>query len=170
MIDTPIPIKNAGIVILNAYLKVFFLRLALTEKKAFKSPEAQIIAAHCLQNVITGANTDKDSSLVLNKILCGIDVSTPIINGFEISAEQKSLVEGLLKAGIAYWPAIGSNTIDSFRGNWLERDGILLEKKTRWELTVEKRPYDILLHKSPFSFSIIRYYWMQKALHVNWLA
>ena len=48
------------------------------------------------------------------------------------------------------------------------RNANLVEKNDFWELTVEKRAYDLLIHKSPFSFAIIKYPWMEKPLHVVW--
>lgn len=69
---------------------------------------------------------------------------------------------------ISYWPAIGNTSVNGFRGNWLVRDGLLTELEDKWELTVEKRAYDVLIHQSPFSFSIIKLPWMEKPLHVTW--
>jgi hypothetical protein len=66
------------------------------------------------------------------------------------------------------WPAIGASSIDGFRGNWFVRDGILVEKEDRWDLLIEKRPYDLLLGQSPFSFSVISFKWMNKPIFVNW--
>ena len=89
-------------------------------------------------------------------------------DGIDISQEHKTLIEGLIEAVIGYWPAIGDTSIEGFRGNWLVREGILREEEDRWTLTVEKKAYDILMLKSPFSFSIIKLPWMTKPLHVSW--
>jgi len=69
---------------------------------------------------------------------------------------------------IANWPAIESSSIKTLRENWLVRDAFLTEKEHQWEIKVETRPYDTLIRQSPFSFSIIKYPWMNKALHVYW--
>jgi len=34
-------------------------------------------------------------------------------------------------------------------------NGTLTEKEDRWDLIIEKRVYDVLLAKAPFSFSVI---------------
>ena len=86
----------------------------------------------------------------------------------EISNQDQLLMIGLIEAAISHWTAIGRCSVDAFRGNWLIRDGILTEHEDKWELTVEKRVYDLLLNKSPFSFSIIKHPWMSKPLYVNW--
>ena len=95
-------------------------------------------------------------------------LAQPVLYGIEIGENDKNLIEELINAAISYWPEIGSCSIPGFRGNWLVRDGLLTEFEDRWELTVEKRPYDLLISHSPFSFSIIKYPWMPKPLHVNW--
>ena len=95
-------------------------------------------------------------------------ISQPVKDGITITDEQKELIEGLINAVINYWPAIGQCSIDGFRGNWLVRDGLLTEQDDRWELIVEKRAYDLLINRSPFSFSIIKHPWMKKPLHVTW--
>ena len=85
-----------------------------------------------------------------------------------ITADQKEVMNGLINAAISYWPSIGETSIDGFRGNWLVRDGLLIEKEDRWELTVEKKAYDLLINQSPFSFSVVKYPWMEKPLYVTW--
>ncbi|GAB2808508.1 contractile injection system tape measure protein [Ferruginibacter profundus] len=163
-----IPVKNAGIVLLNSYLPILFDRLQLIENSQFKNTEGQASAVHYVQYIITGLTQTEEYLLPLNKLLCGLPLSTPVKNGIEITEADKALINGLVQAAINYWPAIGQNSVAGFRGNWLVRDGLLVELEDKWQLTIEKRAYDILLNKSPFSFSIIKYPWMKKPLHVTW--
>ena len=93
------------------------------------------------------------------------DINT---NGTTIFEEEKLLMYGLIRAAISNWQSVGETTVNGFSGNCLVRDGLLQEMEDRWELTVEKSAYDLLLHKFPFSFSIIKYPWMEKQLHVIW--
>jgi hypothetical protein len=69
---------------------------------------------------------------------------------------------------VNHWPAIGHSSVYEFRTNWFIRSGILSETNETWELVVERRPYDVLLSKSPFSFSIVNYPWMKKPLFIRW--
>ena len=163
-----IKIPNAGLVLLNTYFIMLLERLGLIEDKAFKSTETQLNAVHYLQYLVTGLTHTEESLLTLNKILCGIAPATPIKDSLAISETEKELINGLIQSAIGYWSAIGTCTIDGFRGNWLVREGILTEEEDRWNLTVEKKSYDILMLKSPFSFSIIKLPWMIKPLHVHW--
>ncbi len=163
-----IAIKNAGIVLLNNYIQMLIERLGLLDNNKFKDNASQLEAVHYIQFVITGLSKTEESFLPLNKVLCGLPIATPIQEEITITETQKNLIEGLIKAAISHWPSVGDTSIQGFRGNWLVRDGLLTETDDRWELTVEKRVYDLLIHKSPFSFSIIKYPWMEKPLHVTW--
>ncbi|HEU4717365.1 MAG TPA: contractile injection system tape measure protein [Bacteroidia bacterium] len=163
-----IAVRNAGIVLLNNYIMMLFERLGIVKEKKFIHENARLDSVHHLQYVVTGHSRTEESLLPLNKVMCGIPLDTPVREGIDIKPEEKNLTEGLLKAAIGHWPVIGSTSVEGFRGNWLVRDGLLTERDDRWELTVEKKPYDILLHKSPYSFSIIKYPWMEKPLHVTW--
>lgn len=163
-----VAVTNAGIVIVNSYIKTLFDRLGLLEGNEFKSEEAKEKGVHYLQYIVNGLTVNEEHHLVLNKVLCGIHPSTPILGEIEIAANEKELINGMVKAIINYWPAIGKCSVDGFRGNWIIREGLLSEKDDRWDLNVEKKAYDILLHQSPFSFSIIKHPWMDKPVHVNW--
>jgi hypothetical protein len=165
----PIPVKNAGMVLLNSYYQMLFQRLGLlNDDNNFKSQTHQLQAVQSLQYLVSGLSNTAAYLSPLNKVMCGLPLATTVPDGIEITEENKQLMDGLINAAIAYWPAIGECSIEGFRGNWLLRDGLLLEKEDRWELTVEKRAYDILIHKSPFSFSIIKQSWMDKPIHVMW--
>ena len=163
-----ITVKNAGIVLLNNYIEMLIDRLELLEEKQFKDSSSQLNAVHYLQYVVTGLTKTEETLLPLNKVLCGLPITAPVMESIAITEDQKKLINGLINAAISHWPNVGDTSILGFRGNWLVRDGLLIEKEERWELTVEKRVYDLLIHKSPFSFSIIKYPWMKKPLHVIW--
>ena len=163
-----IAVRNAGLVLVNNYLTMLFVRVGLTNDQGFIDTEAQLRAVHYLQYFVTGLTRTEEHLLPLNKVLCGLALAQPVADGIIVTDENKDLIDGLIKAMIGQWPVIGDSSVDGFRGNWLVRDGLLSEQEDRWELTVEKRAYDILLQRSPFSFSIIKYPWMDKPLHVNW--
>jgi hypothetical protein len=168
VIKTGVPVRNAGIVMISSYVQILFDRLGILAGKEFLNSTAQADAVHYLQYAATGIANTEEAFLPLNKILCGLPLSYPVKDGVEVSDEQVKLIDGLIKAVISYWPAIGACSINGFRGNWLVRDGLLTEQDDRWNLTVEKRAYDILINKSPFSFSVIKYPWMNKPLYVTW--
>jgi hypothetical protein len=161
-------VNNAGIVIMQSFYEMLFQRLGLVNNNEFVSAISRQKAMHCLQYLATGQKETEEHFLLLNKVLCGIALRDPVDTSSDISPSDIDVMESLISAMVNYWPSIGQTSIDGFRGNWLVRDGILTEKEDKWELVVEKRAYDILLEKSPFSFSIIKYPWMDKPLYVTW--
>lgn len=163
-----IPVRNAGIVLLNDYIAMLFERLSLTSERKFRSNEHQVRAVQYLQYLITGMQETEEIYLPLNKVLCGLPLTDTVPDFIDIPDQEKQLIKGLIQAAISHWPEIGDCSVDGFRGNWLVRDGILVELEDKWELTVEKRAYDILINRSPFAFSIMKYHWMDKPLHVIW--
>lgn len=163
-----ISINNAGLVLVNGYVKTLFDRLNLLEGNHFKNNEAVDHAVHYLQYVVNGLTHNEEHFLVLNKLICGLHPTHTVSDGLEISEANKTLIDGMIQAIINYWPAIGDCSINGFRGNWLIRDGILREENDRWNLIIEKRAYDILIQQAPFSFGIIKHPWMEKPIHVNW--
>lgn len=163
-----ISVNNAGLVLVNGYVKTLFDRLNLLEGNHFKNNEAVDHAVHYLQYVVNGLTHNEEHFLVLNKLICGLHPTQTVSDGLEISEASKTLIDGMIQAIINYWPAIGDCSINGFRGNWLIRDGILREESDRWNLIIEKRAYDILIQQAPFSFGIIKHPWMEKPIHVNW--
>jgi hypothetical protein len=163
-----IVIQNAGLVLLNSFFPMLFERLGLIQDGEFIDDYSQSDAVQYLQFLTTGNSVAEETFLSLNKILCGLPISSPLKTSISITRENSELIEGLIKAAIGHWPAIGDSSIEGFRGNWLVRDGILTKYQDQWELRVEKRAYDILINKAPFSFSIIMFPWMEKPIHVEW--
>lgn len=163
-----IPVKNAGLVLVSNYISLLFERLGVTVNNKFQDISMQCNAVHYLQYVVTGLTETEESLLPLNKVLCGLTLGEPVPKGIDVTENQQQLIEGLISAIIGYWPVIGHNTVNGFRGNWLVRNGVLTERQDKWELTVEKKAYDLLIQKSPFTFSVIKYPWMNKPLYVYW--
>lgn len=165
---TPMGVSNAGLVIVQSFIKPLFERLGLLENDAFISDSAQRRAVHYLQFLVTGCTKTPEQHLMLNKIVCGLRIHDPVELEIDISEKDKEICHSLLNSVIGYWTAIGHSSIDGFRGNWLVRDGSLTDAKDRWDLIVEKRAYDVLLTRSPLSYSVIKLPWMEKAIYVTW--
>lgn len=165
--QSPILIRNSGLVILNSFLPVYFERAGLIKDKQFINEATANRAVHLSQYLVTGHTDTEEYLLPLNKLLCGLPQEYPI-TATELTEEEKREGNSLIIAAIGYWPAVGIQSIDGFRGNWLVRDGLLAVEEDRYKLTVDKRAYDLLLNNSPFSFGIIKYPWMHNALYVTW--
>jgi hypothetical protein len=164
-----IAIKNAGLVLLNSFFPMLFERLGLIQDGKFLDEYSQSNAVQYLQFLAAGISVAEEPYLPLNKVLCGVSITSPIITTTtSITQENSELIAELLKAAIGHWQAIGDTSIPGFRGNWLIRDGLLTAYQDHWELIVEKRAYDVLINQAPFSFSLIKFPWMEKPIHVIW--
>ena len=168
LLTTPIAISNAGLVLMQSFFPSYFNRAGLLEQGVFKSEQQQKQALHFLQFLVCGQTETEEQYLVLNKIICGIDIDQAVPVGITLSANDKKTAEGLLQAVIDHWSAIGTSSLHGFRGNWLIRKGLLTETEKQWELAIEGKAYDLLLKSIPFSFSLIKFPWMKKPLYVNW--
>ncbi|MGZ5051471.1 MAG: contractile injection system tape measure protein [Methylobacter sp.] len=164
----PIHVKNAGLVLMQGFIGTYFRRLGLVQGNAFVSEQAQRHAVHHLQYLATGLAGAEEQHLVLNKLLCGLPPSSPIELSIELTPEDKQMGDSLIEAVIGHWKAIGSSSIEGFRGNWLVRNGLLSQSDDRWELLIEKRAYDLLLQRAPFSFHLVNFHWMAQPLYVTW--
>lgn len=166
--STPMRIANAGLVILQGFIPMLFSRLGLVENNQFITADAQRRAVHYLQFLATGCSETAEQHLILNKLLCGLALHEPVTIGIEISADEEDVCHSLLNSVIGHWEAIGSSTVNGCRGDWLVRDGSLTDAKDHWDLVVDRRAYDLLLARAPFSYSVIKLPWMEKAIYVTW--
>tara|TARA_B110001452_G_scaffold12135_1_gene9965 strand:- start:3813 stop:11204 length:7392 start_codon:yes stop_codon:yes gene_type:complete len=163
-----IEIKNAGIVIVWPYLDRFFQMLEMTEKGSFKTEGDALRATHLIQYLITGSNETPEHELLLNKILCGIKLATPVPLQIELTDKEKETSDLMLKGVIQNWEKLKSSSIDAMREGFFVRQGFIEEKDDFWELEVEKKTIDILLKSLPWGFGTVKLPWMSKRMIVNW--
>ncbi|UII24684.1 hypothetical protein LVD15_15320 [Fulvivirga maritima] len=162
-----IPITNSGLVILWPFIVRFFENLEYVVNKEFLTEEAQHKAALVLQYLVNSEATFFEGVLPLNKILCGITLSS-VISPEPLTEEEKEMGEGLLKAVISnnnHWKNL---TIDGLRRSYLQREGLLRTRDGHWLLQVKRETYDITLDKIPWSFNTIKLPWMNEILVVEW--
>jgi len=165
-IEEAIYISNSGLILLHPYLKLFFSRLNLMDNDAFVDEGARARSVGLLQFLVTGLSEWEEHHLVLNKVICGFSIGEPVETAFDFTDEEIDTSEGLLKAFMGHWGV--PKSIAGLRGDWLIRDGRLITKEEKWELAVEKKPYDLLLRSVPVGLSIINFEWMRKPISVQW--
>lgn len=161
-------VENSGLVLLFPYLKSYFVNLNLMRGNEFKNFESRIKALHLLQYLATGKTDNPEYLLILNKILCGIGINVPIAREVFLSEYEKNETESLLISAIENWAVLKNTSIEGFREAFLKRNGILTEYEDKWILKVERKAFDILIERIPWSFSIIKFPWMRKILYVEW--
>ena len=160
---------NAGIVLIWPFIKPFFKSVGLLEGKAFINEAAQMRAVHLLQFLASGREeADPEFDLILNKLLCGIEVEEPIDMEFQLTEAEKAEGEALLNGLIEHWNPKAKMGINMLRGNFLMREGKLTQADTGWELYINDEPYDILKNTLPWGIGTIRLPWNEYMIHVVW--
>ena len=167
-VNQRIYIANAGVVIVGPYLPRLFSMLGLTNKESFTSLSGAHRAVHLIQYVVTGATSSPEPMLVLNKILCGLPISAPIPLDIDLRAQEQTAIEEMLAAIIAHWKAIGRTSIAGLRESFLQRAGRLESSDEAWRLRVESKCFDMLLDRLPWGYTMVKYPWMKRVLHVDW--
>ena len=161
-------INNAGIVIAAPYLPRLFSMLGLAGEKAFVDAAAAERGVLLMQYAVTGERQAPEPLLLLNKILCGLPLEWPVGRDFEPSPAERDAVDGLLRAIIGHWTALGQTSVAGLRQTFLQREGRLEHSDDTWQLQVQPQTFDVLMDRLPWGFSIIKYPWMREVLHVQW--
>jgi hypothetical protein len=165
----PIQVLNAGVVLLQVYLPLYFERCALTRDGQFVDAAASHRAARLVHLLASGQWAQDEAVLPLAKILCGLAPSTPLMAMDDAPTEkERDLCDSLLMAVMQHWDKLHGSSINGLRGNFLMRDGRLTHQGAGWQLDVEKRAYDVLLKTFPLPFESIKHRWMPEPLHVQW--
>lgn len=161
-------VSNAGIILLHPFLSPFFKSAGLLEQGQFIDVAAQHKAVHLIHFLATGQTQAPEYDLVLPRFLCGLPFDSPLQRFVELTAEERSEGENLLRAAIAHWNRLGSTSPDGLREGFLQRDGKLEKRESGWCLGVEQKTIDILLGFLPWNLSIIKLPWMPELLRVEW--
>jgi len=158
-------INNAGLVLLWPFLSSLFAQLEVIQEGMMQQPEQAVLLIHGL---LSDDFAESEHELVLNKILCGLALHTPLVLDPSRYPDQKSLLDSLLQAAIQHWSALGSVSPTWFRQVFLQRNGVLKRQQSTWLLQVEGAPADVLLNKLPWGISTIKLPWMPQPLMVQW--
>ncbi|GEM_PF-3823764 len=167
-LEDQMSVSNCGLVILWPYLQQYFSMLDLLEGEQFKNDESANRAALLLEYLVTGQTNFEEHELLLNKLLCGIDPLNAIDVQIELTDQEKEISESLLNGVIQNWPKMEETSIEALRETFLIRDGLIQILDEQIELRVEKKTLDILMDTIPWAYSIIKFSWIEKAIHVLW--
>jgi hypothetical protein len=168
----PIYIGNAGLVLANPFLPRLFDALGLMEsgedgKRRLRGSAASR-GVHLLQYLVDGRTDRPEPVLVLNKLLCGLPISTPIERDIEPSETERETCDTLLRSMIENWPIVRGTSVAGLRETFLQRDGKLTLAEGGWRLQVQRKTLDVLVDQVPWSIGIVFHRWMPGALHVTW--
>lgn len=166
--DQSIFIGNSGLAIIAPFLNQYFSTLGMLDGQVFKNEEAALRGTLLLQYLVSGQTHTQQHELVLNKIMCGLPLETPVPETLYLSDEELELSRSLLNAVLHNWDKMSNSTVENLQGSFLLREGRLDEVDDFWSLTVESKGYDILLDFLPWTISIIKLPWMEKQVQLNW--
>ena len=161
-------VDNAGIVLAAPYLPRLFGNLGLIGDDGFNDRGAAERAVHLIQYLVDEQSDSPEYRLTLNKVLCGIDPDVPIRREITLTEAERELTTSLLQGMVQNWKALGNTSVSGLRESFLQRRGELRLRDDVWHLLVEGKAYDLLLDRLPWSYSMIKYSWMPRALHVDW--
>ena len=161
-------INNVGLVLFHLFIPAFFNQLnLLNEDGDFVNIDCKYRAVHLLQLLVSDASYD-EHELVLNKILCNLEISDSIPMDIEFTDKEKALCQELMGVVLQRWEKMSNSSIGHFRAAFLMRDGRLKYKPDGWYLNVEKRGYDVILSSIPWAFGVVKFKWMHKFLYTEW--
>lgn len=161
-------VKNAGVILLHAFLTTYFKEFNLLGKKDFVNEAARHRAIHLIQFLATGEVGLPEYNLVLPKFLCGLPFEIPIERDIQLSDLEREEGEKLLNAAIKHWGKLGTASPAGLREGFLTRDGKLQKRANGWYLQVEQQSIDILLNYLPWGLSMVQLPWMKDLLRVEW--
>ncbi len=165
-------VSNAGLVLLSPYLPRLFAHVGLLAADdgpaAFAGPEAAARAALLLQILVSGEAAAPEPALLLNKLLCGLALDTPLPREIDPTAAELEALDGLLGAVIQHWRILGRTSIAGMRETFLQRAARLELRDEAWRLVVEPGPFDMLIDQLPWGYSTLRHPWMERVIHVDW--
>lgn len=167
-ISGALELTNAGLVLLWPMLASFLSRVGLLAERRFVSPHASIRAALLLQHIVDGDCDWPEHSLVLNKVLCGVEIETPVPRMLQMTTEEAGEAADLIDSAIAHWSALGATSAQGLRTAFLQRDGRLTPVESGWKLVVARAGYDVLLDRLPWGIGVVRLPWMRAPVYVEW--
>lgn len=168
ILNDPIYITNAGLIILSPYLGMLFEKCELMQGGVFKSIEDQYKAVHLLEYAATAQTGQDEHELVINKILTGIPIVDPVERKITLSDQDKETVDSLLYAVTQQWRGLSGTSIDGLRTTFLQREAKLEDGEEQYFMRVEQKPFDMLLDQISWNISKIKLSWMNKLLEVEW--
>ncbi len=160
-------VKNAGLVLLHPFLKLFFEKMDVLSHKYLKSEKGDL-AVHLLHYLATGKERAYEHELIFEKFLCQLPPHQPINRHINITEEQKLACEDLLKAVLEHWSALKSSSIGILQNEFLQREGKLTIANNRQTLFVQRKTQDLLLDKLPWNYHLIKIPWIKDILFVEW--
>lgn len=161
-------VKNAGIILLAPFFKLFFSKLQLLAENEWANRAAQERGVFLLKYLSEGENRYYEYQLVLEKIICGIPLNQPLDTLPVLKKKEMDEAESLLQSIIEHWKKLGNTSVNGLRESFLKRDGIITTKENNWLLRVERKTLDVLVDSIPWGFSTVSLPWNKYIIFTEW--
>jgi hypothetical protein len=142
-------VRNAGLVLLHPFLNTFFNRLQLVNNNRFPDLAEQQKALYLLHYLATGKNEAEEYELVIPKILCAYPLKKPVEKDIRISVKEKEEAGQLLEEAIMQWEVLKNTSPSGLREGFLQRNGKLFTKTTRYISRLKQVPLTYCLTSFP---------------------
>jgi hypothetical protein len=163
-----ITVHNGGLVLLWPFIGRLFNRLQLTDGKVFHGEREQARAIQLTEYLVTGKKEMEEYELSLNKVVCGAPLDFPVPSLLELTQEEEDLCQKMLVGVIRNWEKMKNTRPKTFQETFLKRDARLYKLEDRWELSVERKAYDVLLDTLPWNITMFQLNWMPQRMVVHW--
>jgi|GEM_PF-1968184 hypothetical protein len=168
-------VANAGMVLAAPYIPLLLQRLGWVAAQRFISTAHAWQACALLHYMASGQRqpelpADYRQQWLLPMLLSGVQPPCPVEFRPQLSADTLTMADSLLAGILAQWPKLANSSITTLRECFLQRGGTLERSGngSGWQLQPDSGPYDMLLDGLPWSYSLIRYPWMQGEVYVHW--
>jgi len=132
-------VSQAGIVLLHPFLPALFKQLAWVEEAGWINQACQERALHLLVYLATGAEQVGEHNFMLPKLLCAWPQGQAVNRFLELTDQEKAEGDRLLTAVLSHWKALGNSSIDGIREGFLQRTGLLEQRKDGHLLRIERK-------------------------------
>lgn len=163
-------IENAGLSLVWPYLPALFKELSLLkDNQQFKDFESQLLAIAATHYLVYGTDENiQEYELCFDKLICGLDIDTPIPILENIPEPIKISCDEMLTEAVQNWKALKNSTVTGLRTTFLQREGILSKVANGWKLYIERLTFDVLLDRLPWSIAVAVLPWCKKIIYVEW--
>jgi hypothetical protein len=166
--EDAIYINNAGLILVWPFISTLFNKLGLLIDNSFIDDYNCQKAILLLNFFVFDDKQIEESDLVLNKILCGVDLNYYVDVTLELSDIEKNICASLINAVKMNWEKMSGTSTTTFKDYFLKREGFINKNNNDFSLNVERRPHDLLLETVPWNISMIQTSFMKNRLLVNW--
>lgn len=165
---TKLRTEKAGVILIAAFLPVFFDRLGIWHEGKWVAEQAANNAVLLLHYLATGKEAPFEYELSLEKIICGLPLNSPVNSRLPLLTSEKKEADVLLQSVIEHWFALKDTSVSGLRQAFLQRDGLLSRKNGDWLLEVENKSMDVLMEQLPWGYATVRLPWNQYLICTEW--